>query len=123
MKVRLIAEDGEIYEWRNVETIEEGFDTIFLFPPREREQCLFLYHSESLIDEMEKVKTTTDYVALNSSDHHIERIEVSFENKVNLDFIGNNLAQDTAKQEAKLKLNSLYGRMVSKYYDTDSCKQ
>ena len=54
MKVRLIAEDGEIYEWRNVETIEEGFDKIFLFPPREREQCLFLYHSESLIDEMEK---------------------------------------------------------------------
>ena len=37
-----------------------------------------------------------------------------------IDFIGNNLAQDKARKEAKLKLNSLYGQMISCYCDTDS---
>ena len=73
MKVRLISEDGEIYEWRNVETIEDGFDTIFLFPPREREQSLMLYHSESLISELEYTHVTRNYVAIDTNNMCIEK--------------------------------------------------
>lgn len=85
MKVRLIAEDGEIYEWRNVDTIQEGFEKIYLFPPREREQRLILYHSESLISEIENAHYSTDIVELDNNDTHIERIEVLFERRWQLD--------------------------------------
>lgn len=85
MKVRLITEDGEIYEWRNVETIQEGFEKIFLFPPKEREQSLMLYHSESLISELWYTHVTRNYVAIDINNMSIERIEVLFERRWQLD--------------------------------------
>lgn len=81
MKVRLIAEDGEIYEWRNVDTIQEGFNKIYLFPPKEREQLLILYHSESLISDLENTHHTTDMVVIDHNDMCIERIEIVLERR------------------------------------------
>lgn len=81
MKVRLIAEDGEIYEWRNVETITECFNKIYLFPPKEREQLLILYHSESLISDLENTHYTTDIVVIDNNDMCIERIEILVERR------------------------------------------
>ena len=81
MKVRLIAEDGEIYEWHNVDTIQEGFNKIYLFPPKEREQPLILYHSESLISDLEDTHHTTDMVAIDNDDMCIERIEIVLERR------------------------------------------
>lgn len=85
MNVRLIATDGEICEWRNVDTIQEGDEKIYLFPPKEREQLLTLYHSESLISELENTHQSIDYVALDINDTWIERIEVLFERRWHLD--------------------------------------
>ena len=81
MKVCLVTKNGEMFEWRNVETIQEGFDTIYLFPPKEREQLLVLYHSESLISELENANYMTDMVALDIDDMFIERIELLFERR------------------------------------------
>lgn len=85
MKVRLISEDGEIYEWRNVETIQEGDEKIYLFPPNEREQLLMLYHSESLISELEYTHISTEYEVIDILNMGIERIEVLFERRWHLD--------------------------------------
>lgn len=82
MKVRLISEDGEIYEWRNVDTITEGFNKIYLFPPKEREQLLILYHSESLISDLENTHHTTDMVVIDNNDMCIERIEIVVERRL-----------------------------------------
>lgn len=79
MIVRLIAEDGEIFEWHNVETIEEGFDKIYLFPPRERDQLLVLYHSESLISELENANYMAEIISIDINDTPTERIELLFE--------------------------------------------
>ena len=85
MKVRLISEDGEIYEWRNVETIQEGCDMIYLFPPKEREQRLILYHSESLISELKNTHISCDYEVIDIDKRGLKRIEVSFERRWQLD--------------------------------------
>lgn len=85
MIVRLITGDGEIYEWHNVDIIQEGFDKTYLFPPKDREQLLQLYHSESLISEIENMHYSTDMVVIDNNDNHIERIEVLFERRWHLD--------------------------------------
>lgn len=85
MTVRLITKNGEIFEWRNVDTIQEGIETIFLFPPTEREQSVMLYHSESLIRELEYTHVTRNYVVIDINDRSIERIEVLFERRWPLD--------------------------------------
>lgn len=85
MIVRLIARDGEIYEWRNVDTIQEGFDKIYLFPPKEREQSVMLYYSESLTSEIEYTHVTRNYVAIDTNNIFIARIELLFERRWQLD--------------------------------------